>query len=88
MIKRITLALAAATTIAGGAVAAPAAHASITQPSCWSRTVKCLAVTPAAAPNLKYQTHYHAPPNLKYQATPDVHYHTGPNQPDNEWGDG
>jgi hypothetical protein len=74
MIKRIALAITAAATIAGGAVAAPAAHASV-QPSCWGRAVKCLAATPAAPPDV----HYHAPPNLKYQARPPpppVHYHT------------
>jgi hypothetical protein len=76
MIKKVALAITAAAVIAGGAVAAPAAQASI-QPSCWGRAVKCLAATPAAPPDV----HYHAPPNLKYQADqadppPSVHYHT------------
>jgi hypothetical protein len=85
MIRRVVLAGAAAI-IAGGAVAAPAAHASIQQPSCWGRTSRCLAAAPAA-PDLHYHAppdvHYHAPPdaspNLKYQADlPLTHYHAPP----------
>jgi uncharacterized membrane protein len=78
MIRKVVLAVAAATTIAGGALAAPAAHAStsagIYQPNCWGRTAdRCL----VAAPSLKYQAQ--PPPNLKYQAQA---------QPGNVWEDG
>jgi hypothetical protein len=78
MIRRAVLAAAAAAAaIAAGALAAPAAYAStsasIYQPNCWGRTVKCL----VAAPSLKYQVQ--PPPNLKYQAQA---------QPNNVWEDG
>jgi uncharacterized membrane protein len=69
MIRRVVLAAATAAAIAGGALAAPTAYAStsagISQPSCYSRTVKCLAATPATPPPFKYQP----------QAQPPVHYH-------------
>ena len=70
MFKRVALAVAASAMIAGGAMAAPAAHAStggqIAQPSCWGRTVECLVATPATPPPLKYQP----------EDQPPVHYHT------------
>jgi hypothetical protein len=75
MIRRVALAVTAAAVITGSAVAAPAAHASIQQPSCWGRAVKCLTATPAATPDL----HYHAPPDVHYHAPPNTHYHAPPN---------
>jgi hypothetical protein len=81
-IKRFALASAAALAIAGGAVAAPAAYAStsagIAQPSCWSRSARCLTATPAPPPPLKYQP---TPPPLKYQpAAPGLKYQDQPGQ--------
>jgi hypothetical protein len=83
MFRRVVLASAAAAAIAGGAVAAPAAaHASIYQPNCWGRTVKCL----VAMPGLKYQA---IPPGLKYgaQVPPGLKYGSQA-QPNNVWEDG
>jgi hypothetical protein len=80
MFTRVLLAGAAALAITAGAVAAPAAYAStsagIQQPTCWSRSARCLVAAPATPPPLKYQP---ASPGLKYQAQA---------QPGNEWGDG
>jgi hypothetical protein len=57
LIRRIALTAAAAAVLAAGALAAPAAHASIAQPSCWALKYRCLAATPATpSPTLKYQT--------------------------------